>query len=453
MPSFTIAGALLALADPDNNPWGWGRWQVITGYPTASWLVEDGVHNIVHWSVQTHEAVSSFVASFFAAPTSNKLQVTQRKSDEHVEGRSAWTSFVSANWKSVWKAQDIIDTTLKEQGCGPYEEIPRSQVHKAYPFLAYALFGEDGAADATATFLKDNVQDFLERIMACTWNRYRKNLNCERVKMVELQVTVNTSWLESVKQMEDQRQQIVDMLGAMGLDKNGNGNKMCIPKMLRDALEKLATTDQVSALERAIHEFMKHFMDLETQDLPALDFESGTSVAWKEGVEEFADKTEDNLWWMLGLEQSHTLPHFQTKTDPTTTVKPWSNEGQKWLDKNQAAVALTPKWHQLVGIVKMMDKMLKGEPVLLIDEVSVGKMMQAIGVVACAAYFRNFYDTHGKFPGIFGQYKCASTGANLPDYPTIIICPTNLHAQLTNEIERYLRYGTFDLLPYTGKLQ
>ncbi|EGO30104.1 hypothetical protein SERLADRAFT_344915 [Serpula lacrymans var. lacrymans S7.9] len=198
---------------------------------------------------------------------------------------------------------------------------------------------------------------------------------------------------------------------------------------------------------------MEHFADQETQDLPALNFESGVLVAWKKGVEEFVDKTKDNLWRILGLEQLRTLPHFQTKTDPTTTVKPWSNEGQKWLDKNQAAVALTPKWHQLVGIVRIIDKMLKGEPVLLMDEVGVGKTMQAIGVVACAAYFCNFYDIHGKFPGIFGQYKCASTGANLPDYPTIIVCPTNLHAQLMNEIERYLCYGTFDLLPYTGKPQ
>ncbi|EGN94622.1 hypothetical protein SERLA73DRAFT_155416 [Serpula lacrymans var. lacrymans S7.3] len=232
MPSFTIAG--------------WGRWQAITGYPTAPWLVEDGAQNIVHWSVQMREVISSFVASFFAAPASKKLRVTQRKSDAHVEGRTAWTSFVSANWKSVWKAQDIIDATLKEQSCGPYKAmgrrksrnlptLERAQVHKAYPFLAYALFGEDSAANATATFLKDNVQDFLERIMACMWNRYWKNLNRERVKMVELQATVKTSWLarirhylassdklitllkryndpESVKQIKDQRQQICTMI-------------------------------------------------------------------------------------------------------------------------------------------------------------------------------------------------------------------------------------------------
>ncbi|EGN97044.1 hypothetical protein SERLA73DRAFT_75888 [Serpula lacrymans var. lacrymans S7.3] len=54
---------------------------------------------------------------------------------------------------------------------------------------------------------------------------------------------------------------------------------------------------------------------------------------------------------------------------------------------------------------------------------------------------------------MFSKYKCISTGANLPDLPTILICPTNLHAQLTSEIEHYLRRGTFDLLPYTGKLQ
>ncbi|EGO04149.1 hypothetical protein SERLA73DRAFT_148782 [Serpula lacrymans var. lacrymans S7.3] len=450
MPSFTIAGALLALADPDNDPWGWGQWQSLTGYHTAPWLVDNGPQNIVHRSAQTREAVSSFVSLFFAAHVDEKLQVTQRKSDSHVEGRAAWTSFVSANWKLVWKVQDLIDSTLKEQSCGPYEvmsrrqsrELPtleRAQVKRAYPFLAHALFGEDGTVDTTASFLKDNVQDFIERYLASS------------DKVITLLQRYTDP--ESVKQIEDQRQQLIDMLGAMGLDKSGKSNKMRVPKLLRDALEKLATTDQVSALECTIHEFMERLTDQDMQNIPTLDFKLPPAVAWKEGVEDFADKSEDNLWRMLGLGQMRALPHFQTKTNPTASIKPWSIEGQTWLEENNAAVPLRPKWHQVVGIVKMMDKVLKGEPLLLMNEVGVGKTMQAVGVIACTAYFRDFYQTHEQFPGMFSKYKCISTGANLPDLPTILVCPTNLHAQLTSEIEHYLRRGTFDLLPYTGKLQ
>ncbi|EGN97047.1 hypothetical protein SERLA73DRAFT_75893 [Serpula lacrymans var. lacrymans S7.3] len=182
---------------------------------------------------------------------------------------------------------------------------------------------------------------------------------------------------ESVKQIEDQRRQLIDMLGAMGLYKSGKSNKMRVPKLLRDALEKLANTDQVSGLERAIHKFMERLTDQDMQAMPTLDFELPPVIAWKEGVEDFADKSEDDLWRMLGLEQTRALPHFQTKTDPTASIKPWSIKGQTWLDENNTAVPLQPKWHQLVGIVKMMDKVLKGEPLLLMDKVGVGKMMQA----------------------------------------------------------------------------
>ena len=42
---------------------------------------------------------------------------------------------------------------------------------------------------------------------------------------------------------------------------------------------------------------------------------------------------------------------------------------------------------------------------------------------------------------------------NIPEGSIIIACPTNLHSQLNSELERYLQRGTFDILPYTGKLE
>ncbi|KAG8214947.1 hypothetical protein J3R82DRAFT_10137 [Butyriboletus roseoflavus] len=57
------------------------------------------------------------------------------------------------------------------------------------------------------------------------------------------------------------------------------------------------------------------------------------------------------------------------------------------------------------------------------------------------------------FPGAFGgrQWQ-GQKGENIPNQPFVIICPVNLLHQWTREIERFLKWGTFDLFPYTGKL-
>ncbi|KAG2108131.1 hypothetical protein BD769DRAFT_1366000 [Suillus cothurnatus] len=184
-----------------------------------------------------------------------------------------------------------------------------------------------------------------------------------------------------------------------------------------------------------------------------LDFEERIHLMdWQSGVEEYTECSMDDLWQQLGLQQTKQLPFFQTHTDPNGAIFPWSEKGQAWLDNplNKAPV-LAPHWHQLVGILKMVDRALLGEPVMLMDGVGLGKTMQAIGVIVCLAHYQDYYTMHGMFPGKFASRKCVKTGGNLPDLPTVIVCPPNLQHQWTNEIERYLRRGTFDVLPYFGK--
>ncbi|KAG2352397.1 hypothetical protein BDR07DRAFT_1248544, partial [Suillus spraguei] len=187
-------------------------------------------------------------------------------------------------------------------------------------------------------------------------------------------------------------------------------------------------------------------------DEVAVDFTEGIDVSdWKSGVEEYDKCSEDDLWECLGLSEKR-LPFFQARSDPDAAIDPWSEEGQRWLDDTTSPTqSLAPRWHQLVGILRLIDRFLDGEPVMLMDGVGVGKTMQAVGLIACLAHYREHYRKHGKFPGKFSQRCHQKTGGNIPDLPTVIMSPPNLQHQWMSEIQRYLRRATFDVLPYMGK--
>lgn len=180
-----------------------------------------------------------------------------------------------------------------------------------------------------------------------------------------------------------------------------------LPKSLRDALDKLATEEEVKELEILIESTLGAMVPPDGDEV-VIDFTENINVSdWKSGVEEYDECSEDDLWEHLGLPEKK-LPFFQTRTDPDAALDPWSEEGQQWLDNPQSqAQNLAPRWHQLVGILRLIDRVLDGEPVMLMDGVGVGKTMQAVGLIACLAHYREHYKKRGKFPGKFGNVMCA----------------------------------------------
>lgn len=129
----------------------------------------------------------------------------------------------------------------------------------------------------------------------------------------------------------------------------------------------------------------------------------GIDVPWKEGTEDLSDLTEAELWTRLGL-QDRSLPFFQQYTDPDAAIDPWSEAGEKWLASvTNSREVLRPRWHQLVGIYRMLERAFDGEPVLLMDGVGIGKTFQVIGFIACLAFYRRYFEKQEKFPGIFGM--------------------------------------------------
>ena len=58
------------------------------------------------------------------------------------------------------------------------------------------------------------------------------------------------------------------------------------------------------------------------------------------------------------------------------------------------------KWHQLVGVVKLIKCTLQSNAVLLMDEVGMGK--KVITYFAVLVYYYEFYDKRKRYPGMWG---------------------------------------------------
>ncbi|KAG2045912.1 hypothetical protein BDR06DRAFT_900013 [Suillus hirtellus] len=406
------------------------------------------------------------------------LRHSDREDNAHAAGRAVWNTWIKEQWCKKWKINRIIDKIFEEEGCTPHAVLARhditdpaqlptlkeAQVEIAVSKrLAFALFGDQAFASgdfldtAIAIFISDvscTLIEWLNMFAEMTATDARPTMQILRgyIRRVESYVKILSLFKdkESLRKMDERRGLLTTMLTTITRSHGIVRDTHRLPKVLRDALGKLATEAEVKELDAIINATLD---TMTSGDEVHLEFEEKIPLTdWRSGVEEYAECSMDDLWQQLGLQQSKQLPFFQTRTDPNGAILPWSEEGQAWLDdpSNEGQV-LAPRWHQLVGILRMVDRALLGEPVMLMDGVGIGKTMQAVGLIAVLAYYYDYYQMHGKFPGKYVSRTCVKTGGNVPDLPTVIICPPNLQHQWTSEIERYLRRATFDLLPYIGK--
>ena len=56
----------------------------------------------------------------------------------------------------------------------------------------------------------------------------------------------------------------------------------------------------------------------------------------------------------------------------------------------------------------MLINTFKGRPVLLMDEVRVGKTLQVLGYIAMRAYLYEAHEQQGGYPGLFSEYHLAA---------------------------------------------
>ncbi|KAG2063373.1 hypothetical protein BDR04DRAFT_1038198 [Suillus decipiens] len=478
MPSLSLQLALIALwISKPSSLWLNTAWQSLTGIAGEPWDYASDADmgaratNVEEWTVAQAKAVKEYMVNCKTRPELLRSN-SYRPNDVHADGRTMWNAWIKEHWFRTWKVNRIIDEVFDQEGCSPHTVLARhsitdpaqlptlneAQVEIAVSKkLAFAMFGDD--AFASGDFLDTAIATFISVAMEDKWNEITTTCAPPTmailrgyIRRVESYVKILSLFKdeESLRKMNERHGLLTTMLAAATRNSGMAEDVKRLPKALRDALTKLATEAEVRELDAIIQATLD---TMTSGDEVHLDFEETiTLIDWRSGVEEYAQFSVDDLWQQLGFQQSKQLPFFQTHTDPNGVVCPWSEVGQAWLDDplNDAPV-LTPHWHQLVGMLKMVDRALLGEPVMLMDGVGIGKTMQAVGVIACLAHYHDFYLMHGAFPGKFASRKCVKTGGNLPDLPAIIVCPPNLQHQWTSEIERYLRRATFDVLPYFGK--
>lgn len=170
--------------------------------------------------------------------------------------------------------------------------------------------------------------------------------------------------------------------------------------MLRDALRQLTTEADTRFIAAAIQNIVEQYMMRGEIELPDISFDELPDDNWTSGVEEFRACTTEQLWGLLGLAKPK-LPHFNTDHDSENIHDRWDKADAAWFADKANLVPFQPCWHQLVGILKMLKMAFEGKPILLMDEVGVGKTLQVVGVVAMLAYYRKFWNDEHDYPGMF----------------------------------------------------
>lgn len=119
------------------------------------------------------------------------------------------------------------------------------------------------------------------------------------------------------------------------------------------------------------------------------------------------------LWLKLGLLAESIIPGMKRHVDPTGGCTGWfeddgfDTEVAKFgRNESSRVTAFRMSWHQLAGIVRMLQLAFEGLPAFIMDEVGVGKTLQAIGFIAVLCHFREYYDKHADYPGEFSMYTC-----------------------------------------------
>lgn len=173
-----------------------------------------------------------------------------------------------------------------------------------------------------------------------------------------------------------------------------------LPKALRDALENLASEAQILILTAYIEEVIAAY----DEEPDPFEFEPRQApvVEWGSGVEEYQSMSTDGLWERLGV-PGKTIPFFNPSIDIETNKDPWLAENKQFF-KSSGVQPLTMRWHQLVGLLKMVERTFEGKPVVLMDEVGMGKTMQVVALMCVLEFYRIHYSEHGTFPGAFREF-------------------------------------------------
>ncbi|KAH8986189.1 P-loop containing nucleoside triphosphate hydrolase protein, partial [Lactarius hatsudake] len=178
-------------------------------------------------------------------------------------------------------------------------------------------------------------------------------------------------------------------------------------------------------------------------------------INWSEGVEHLHNTSTSELYAMLGF-SDHKIPFLNSEIDckpDLSQIVRESNDDPTPPAPPSEKEPLSLRWHQVVGVVKMMECALTSQPVLLMDDIGLGKTMQVLMFFCVLAYYRDYYRAEKTYPGLWGSKAWQDfTGklGSLPELPFLFVVPPTLVNQVVTECVRFLQSGSFDIVPYTA---
>jgi hypothetical protein len=131
-------------------------------------------------------------------------------------------------------------------------------------------------------------------------------------------------------------------------------------------------------------------------DVPAR--ENTDLVEFGEGTEMYARKSLDEIRALLGIPDMTVIPGFNAEEDEDGAFTP--HEAEAWAGVFRKR-PLELMWHQLVGVLRMLELIFDSLNALNVDEFGLGKTGQALAVIALLRYYRAYGKKHGDFPGAF----------------------------------------------------
>jgi hypothetical protein len=117
---------------------------------------------------------------------------------------------------------------------------------------------------------------------------------------------------------------------------------------------------------------------------------------WTEGVEHLSLLKPEELYQRLGLDKQ-SIPFFRDYITEDASGELGDLETGAASTKR-----FTMRWHQLVGTLRLLERALTSEPVLLMDDVGLGKTTQVLAMFAMLVYYRECENSRG-YPGRWGE--------------------------------------------------
>ena len=145
------------------------------------------------------------------------------------------------------------------------------------------------------------------------------------------------------------------------------------------------------------------------ESLPEVGIDACVRMDWDAGTAPFDEMSIIELKKLLQWDDTtQDAPFFHNLVDLDRQVVP----GHKGWDAAVAqgtAIPLSLKWHQVTGVVAILHRIFLRTPAFVLDDVGLGKTMQAIATLCYLENMRARKAQRGCWGGIFGKHNCCST--------------------------------------------